>query len=104
MIYHITTPEIWKVYANEEQYEASSLKEEGFIHCSTEVQIKPVLERYFMAIPEICILYLNEAILGDTLRYEPSTNDEIYPHIYGSIPKKAIERVVYIKQPFTNLP
>ncbi len=36
IIYHVTTAEAWKEAQQNGFYEAASLKEEGYIHCSLE--------------------------------------------------------------------
>ena len=46
-IYHITTSQEWNDALKTGSYEATSLKEEGFIHCSQQEQLAGVLERYF---------------------------------------------------------
>ena len=47
VIYHITTQNEWNAARENGRYEAPSLKEEGFIHCSQEAQVPGVLGRFF---------------------------------------------------------
>lgn len=89
-IYHIVTPEIWEKFKNENEYEAESLTTEGFIHCSFAEQLEGVLQRYYKDAEKVLILTIEPEKLTSKLVNEPSTNNEIYPHIYGKINRDAI--------------
>ena len=89
-IYHIVTPEVWEKFKDETEYEAESLKIEGFIHCSFARQLEAVLARYYKDAGKVLILELETDKLTSKLVNEPSTNNEIYPHIYGKINRDAI--------------
>ena len=93
VIYHIVTPEKWEQFKNESFYEAESLQSEGFIHCSYRNQLPEVLERYYKNIERVIILHINPNLLTSRLISEPSTNREVYPHIYGKINQSAIVEV-----------
>jgi uncharacterized protein (DUF952 family) len=84
IIYHITTTEDWKQANLNGCYETSSLSSEGFIHCSTEIQVKGVLERYFNGRTDLLKLVIDTDKLQAPLKFElaPSVNEE-FPHIYG---------------------
>ncbi len=90
LIYHIVTPEVWEKFKDENEYEAESLTTEGFIHCSYQNQLDDVLQRYYANADKVLILSINPHYLTSELIAEPSTNREIYPHIYGKINKAAI--------------
>lgn len=90
IIYHIVLPEIWEKFKDENFYEADSLHSEGFIHCSFAEQIEGVLQRYYKGIAKIVILTIESEKLTSKLLNETSTNNEIYPHIYGKINREAI--------------
>lgn len=98
LIYHIVLPEIWENFKDQEEYEAESLQTEGFIHCSFAEQLDGVLQRYYQGAEKVLILSLDAEKLTSKLVNEASTNNEIYPHIYGKINKSAIvateERVI----------
>lgn len=93
LIYHIVTPETWEQFKNEPFYEAESLHSEGFIHCSYRNQLPEVLERYYKNAEKVFILHINPNLLTSKLVSEPSTNNEVYPHIYGEINRQAIVEV-----------
>ncbi|MCD9186068.1 MAG: DUF952 domain-containing protein [Pyrinomonadaceae bacterium] len=93
LIYHIVLPELWEVFKNKEEYEAESLQTEGFIHCSFAEQLDGVLRRYYSNAEKVLILSLDTEKLASKLINEPSTNNDIYPHIYGKINKSAIVEI-----------
>jgi uncharacterized protein (DUF952 family) len=90
LIYHIVTPEIWEKSKDEFEYEAESLRTEGFIHCSYRNQLDEVLERYYKGAEKVLILHINTHFLTAKLVSEPSTGGEFYPHVYGAINRTAI--------------
>ena len=90
LIYHIVTPEVWENFKDKDSYEAESLTTEGFIHCSFAEQLDGVLQRYYKDAEKVLILTIDTEKLTSELINEPSTNNEIYPHIYGEINKSAI--------------
>ena len=89
-IYHIVLPEIWNLLDPAADYAADSLETEGFIHCSYGHQLDGVLKRYYANAKEVIILTVDTDKLTWRLVEEPSTNNEIYPHIYGPINRDAI--------------
>ncbi|HRH40425.1 MAG TPA: DUF952 domain-containing protein [Pyrinomonadaceae bacterium] len=92
-IYHIVLPEIWATFNEKDFYEAESLQTEGFIHCSFAEQIEGVLGRYYQGVEKVLILTIDSEKLTSKLVNEPSTNNEIYPHIYGQINRDAIVEI-----------
>lgn len=89
-IYHIVTPEVWENFKDADFYEAESLQTEGFIHCSFAGQLDVVLQRYYSDAEKVLILEIETENLTSKLIEESSTNNEIYPHIYGKINREAI--------------
>ena len=93
LIYHIVTPEVWENFKDKNFYEAESLQTEGFIHCSFAAQLEAVLQRYYSDAERVLILEIETKKLTSKFVEEPSTNNEIYPHIYGAINREAIIRI-----------
>jgi len=89
IVYHIVLPEAWAAFTGG-LYRASSLDSEGFIHCSFADQLDGVIERYYANLGEIVVLEIETERLMSRLVNEPSTNNEIYPHIYCPINREAI--------------
>ena len=97
LIYHVTTVVEWNEAKQKGFYEAASVKQEGFIHCSNENQVQGVLERYFAGKKDLVKLVIDTDKLTSKFVHEwsPSTEDT-FPHIYGVINLNAIIDVVNI--------
>ena len=100
-IYHIVLPEAWAAF-NGEMYEAASLADEGFIHCSFDHQLDGVIGRYYSGVKSVMVLEIDSERLTSELVSEPSTGGEIYPHIYGPINRDAIIRTFDKKNETTD--
>ena len=101
-IYHVVLPADWESRAPDDDYQAASLRSEGFIHCSYSHQLGSVLERYYRDAGRVLILEIETDRLSSKLVPEPSTNREIYPHIYGPINSDAIVRTIERELPVTG--
>lgn len=98
MIYHITTKEQWSTIKTKSYYTPNSLIREGYIHCSFEDQILKVAETLHRGQVDLLILCINETKLGSIFKSEDLFNlKEKYPHIYGELSLKTIEKVVELK-------
>lgn len=89
-IYHIVLPEVWERFKTRPSYQPESLTSEGFIHCSYSNQVSTVLKRYYGGVEKVLILKIDADKVLAKLVKEPSTNDEIYPHIYGRLNHNAV--------------
>ncbi len=97
IIYHVTPGSDWNAAKQKGFYEAASLKEEGFIHCSQENQVAGVLERYFAGKTGLVKLVIDTDKLTSRFVFDwsPSVRDT-FPHIYGPINLEAVIDVVAI--------
>lgn len=92
LIYHIVPVAHWKQQQGKPDYEAASLGTEGFIHLSQREQVAGTLSRYYQNVPDLLLLHIDTDKLTHELKYEPATNNELFPHLYGPINKDAIVR------------
>ena len=69
--------------------------EDGFIHFSKKKQVQPTLEKYFINSDNLVLLKVSTAKL-DSLVYEKSSNDNLFPHLYSHLPIKHIKRIFKI--------
>ena len=103
MVYHLITPKEWETAKNQPSYAAESLALEGFIHCSTAIQVAKTANNYFKSQPEMLVLHIKEDNLAAAiLRYEANSYD-VFPHIYGHIVREAIVGETLIKQNDKNV-
>lgn len=63
---------------------------DGFIHMSTAAQLEGTLRKHFDGLSDVFILAIDLRSLGDRVRWEPAKNGELYPHLFGSLPLKAV--------------
>lgn len=95
VIYHVTTKQEWSKAMQDGFYEAPSLAEEGFIHCSQENQVAEVLQRYFSGKKDLVKLVIDTDKLKSKYVFEWSSSiQDTFPHIYGSINKDAVIDVI----------
>ena len=70
---------------------------DGFIHFSTAKQVSKSAEIYRMGQRGLVLLSVEVRLLGGALRWEQSRGGELFPHLYGSLPLKAVTRVDDLK-------
>ena len=94
IIYHLTARDAWAAAQSAGVYEAPSLAEEGFIHCSAdEAQALRVAGRLYSGVTGLQLVDLDTEKLEAEVKREPSRSGEIYPHIYGKINLDAVVRI-----------
>ena len=62
----------------------------GFIHLSAVNQLHETIAKHFSGEDNLGLLIIDSKKLGDKLKWEPSRNNELFPHLYGEIPKSAV--------------
>jgi uncharacterized protein (DUF952 family) len=102
MIYHITSRSAWDEARERGDYRAESLETEGFIHCSTDSQVLPVAEKFYMGQRGLLLLVIKPELLTSELKWEPPSGgspppgvpeDDLFPHVYGPINLGAVVQV-----------
>ncbi len=58
---------------------------DGYIHLSTAAQLTETVARYFAGQSDIIIAAVDLAPLGEAIRWEPSRNGALFPHLYGRL-------------------
>ena len=96
-IYIITNQSWWDNFADKDYYESPTLAEEKFIHLCTAEQVDWVLENFYANQTNLLKLYINPDKLSAKMLFEASEDGTLYPHLYGSLNKDAVEKVETIK-------
>jgi uncharacterized protein (DUF952 family) len=91
VLFHIAEQPFWDAAQASGKYRVPSLDAEGFIHLSTRVQFVATANRYYVGRRDLILLEVDESGLED-LRYEVSTNDELFPHLYGALAISSVIR------------
>ena len=80
-------------------YAPASLRDEGFIHCSTLAQVIDTANRFYRGQDDLILLLIDESQLKAELKYEAPRMDhgessgELFPHLYGELNLDAVVRV-----------
>lgn len=91
MIFHITIRIQWEKAILLGSYCASSLEDEGFIHCSTQQQILQSANNYYHGQSDLLLLCISSSKVEAPIVYEDSyKKGSAYPHIYGSLNLDAV--------------
>ncbi len=100
LIFHITTPELWQTALNRGIYECPSLKEVGFIHCSTIEHLLDSANIHFKDAEneELIVLHIPEKKVRKSLKWEITRNEISFPHIYSKIPVEVIQDISLLER------
>jgi uncharacterized protein (DUF952 family) len=90
-IFKVCDATAWRTAMVDGQYGGSADDvRDGYIHLSTAAQIPGTLAKYFSAREDLVIASVDEAVLGENLRWEASRGGMLFPHIYGVLPMAAV--------------
>ena len=67
---------------------------DGYIHLSTADQLEETLGKHFAGQTSLTIAEIDLTALGDTVRWEVSRGDQLFPHIYGVLPMSAVRGTI----------
>ena len=92
-IYHIISQADWFKASEAGVYRPESLEREGFIHFSKFEQVSATAGRYYNGRRDLLVLEVDEAALGNTVKYEMAPIGEEFPHVYQALPVSLVQRV-----------
>lgn len=72
---------------------------DGFIHFSTAEQLAETAAKHFAGQTDLVLLTVDEAPLGEALKYEPSRGGALFPHLYGPLPLNAVVEIAPFSAP-----
>jgi len=100
LIFHITTQELWETALNKGFYECPSLKEVGFIHCSTLEHLQDSANIHFKDYEnsQLIVLHIPVKKVKKSLKWEVTRNEIAFPHIYGKIPLEIIQDISILER------
>ncbi|HEV2560834.1 MAG TPA: DUF952 domain-containing protein [Rhizomicrobium sp.] len=94
LIFKIVHRVEWETAARGGEYAGSAKdRADGFLHFSTAKQLMGTLERYYASEKDLVLVAVNEDLLGSTLKYEPSRDGALFPHLYAPLPGSAVKWV-----------
>jgi len=66
---------------------------DGFLHFSTAGQLMSTLTRWYADADDLLLVAADGDALGPALRYEPSRDGALFPHLYRALPLHAVRWV-----------
>ena len=63
---------------------------DGFIHLSAGDQLAGTLAKHFRGEENLILLAIEDAALGDALKWETSRGGALFPHLYAPLPRSAV--------------
>jgi uncharacterized protein (DUF952 family) len=93
-IYKICPASAWREAERQGVYRGSADDaRDGFIHFSLASQVAETAKKHYAGQTGLFLVEVDADALGDTLRFEPSRNDELFPHLYGELDLGAVTAV-----------
>jgi uncharacterized protein (DUF952 family) len=93
LILHIAKRSQWQQGQEAGVYRVDSLDTEGFIHCSTLIQIVRTANAFFSGESGLVLLCIDSERVQPEIRYELADGEQ-FPHIYGPLNLDAVTQVV----------
>ena len=96
-IYKICSASAWREAERQGVYRGSADDaRDGFIHFSTASQLAETARKHFFGQTGLFLIEVDADALGERLRWEPSRNDELFPHLFGELDLGAVIGVLAI--------
>jgi uncharacterized protein (DUF952 family) len=64
--------------------------EDGYIHLSTADQVAETVAKHFVGLNHLMLIEVDLDVLGDAVRWERARGDQLFPHVYDSLPIEAV--------------
>ena len=94
IIYHMCRRDEWDIAVAEGAYGGSSQdRADGFIHFSRKDQIVESAAKHRTNQDGLLLVSVDVDVLGDALKWEESTGQQLFPHLYGYLPTEVVSKV-----------
>ena len=91
IIYKISPASAWREAERQGVYRGSADdRRDGYIHFSTASQLPETARKHYFGQTGLFLIAVDADALGEELRWEPSRNDELFPHLYGELDLGAV--------------
>ena len=99
LIYKICPETLWRDAEVAGRFAGAAIDlTDGYIHFSTGAQLRETAAKHFAGQQGLLLIAVDDATLGDALRYEPSRGGALFPHLYAALDPKAVRWVVPLRQ------
>jgi uncharacterized protein (DUF952 family) len=90
LIYKILLLPEWDQFQRAGHFDGSPLDaRSGFVHCSSRLQLAATAGRFYGEAATLIVVALDDRQLSD-VRWEPASNGELFPHVYGPLTSGAV--------------
>jgi uncharacterized protein (DUF952 family) len=94
VIYKLLSADEWARTRAEKKFDGSEVdRRDGYVHLSGRDQVVETAARHFAGRTGLVLLTIDPARLGEALRWEPSRDNQLFPHLYAPLPIDAVTRV-----------
>ena len=91
LIYKICPRDLWRRAEQDGVFAGAAIDlQDGYIHFSTADQVQETAAKHFRGQGDLLLVAVDEARLGDSLRYERSRGGDLFPHLYGVLALEAV--------------
>jgi uncharacterized protein (DUF952 family) len=98
IIYKITPASAWREAERQGVYRGSADDlRDGYIHFSTAAQVAETARKHYFGQRGLLLVAVDADALGAALRWEPSRNDELFPHLYGELDLGAVTDILDLR-------
>ncbi|MBI3675572.1 MAG: DUF952 domain-containing protein [Proteobacteria bacterium] len=66
---------------------------DGFLHFSGMQQVQNTLQRYYAEADDLVLVAVKTGDLGKALKFEPSRDGALFPHLYSKLPVSVVKWV-----------
>ena len=95
LIYHVCDGGAWRAAEGGDAYAGSPDDVRGgYMHFSTHSQVRTSVTLHRAGQAGLLLLVVEAAKLGSALKWEPSRGGQLFPHLYGALPREAVFEVV----------
>ena len=89
--YKILTAEQWAALQRDGTFAGAPIDlADGYIHMSSADQLKGTLDKHFAGQRGLVIAEIDLSGFGETLKWEISRGDALFPHLYAELPLSAV--------------
>ncbi|MFU0503951.1 DUF952 domain-containing protein [Pseudaminobacter sp. NGMCC 1.201702] len=93
-IYKICPQALWREAEDSGVFSGAPVDlADGFIHFSTADQVAETAAKHFAGQNGLLLIAVDDAKLGERLKYEVSRGGALFPHLYGPLELSAVEWV-----------
>jgi uncharacterized protein (DUF952 family) len=97
-IYKICDASSWRDAERQGVFRGSADDQrDGYIHFSTAAQVPGTVRKHYFGKTGLFLIAVDADALGAALRWEPSRDDQLFPHLYSDLDLRAVTAVLDLR-------